>query len=131
MTSIFEKIETEVVSDVKVAIADIEQFFTTDVWPIMQAVFTYIEQNGGSDLLKIAENAFTAAVAGIETGTSVQGVTAAVVGTVIDEGKSAGIAIAEGAAQLAVSLAAAKVNSAAAPATTATAAVDTSDAPTS
>jgi len=109
-TSIFQNIENDVVMDVKTAVAEVEQFWSADVKPLFSAILTYIEQNGGADLLKIAENAFTAAVAGLETGTSLQGVTEAVVGTVLDEGKSAGIQIAEGAASLAVSLAAAKAN---------------------
>jgi hypothetical protein len=116
MTSIFQKIETNVVTDVETAVADVEQFWTDDVKPILSATLTYIEQNGGADLLKIAENAFSAAVSGLETGTSVANVTTAVVVTVIDEAKSAGIQVAEGAASLAVSLAAAQVNQAAAPA---------------
>jgi hypothetical protein len=115
-TSIFQNIENEVVADVKEAVAEVEQFWTDDVKPILSAVLTYIEQNGGADLLTIAENAFTAAVSGLETGTSAADVTTAVVATVIDEGKSAGIQIAEGAANLAVSLAAAKANATATPA---------------
>jgi hypothetical protein len=123
MTSIFQKIETDVVTDVQAAVAEIEQFWSDDVKPIMSATLTYIEQNGGADLLKIAENAFSAAVSGLETGTSVASVTTAVISTVIDEAKSAGIQVAEGAASLAVSLAAAQVNQAAnpTPAITATA----------
>jgi len=115
-TSIFQNIENDVVTDVKAAVAEVEAFWTDDVKPILSSVLTYIEQNGGADLLKIAENAFTAAVSGLETGTSAADVTTAVVATVIDEGKQAGIQIAEGAANLAVSLAAAKANSASTPA---------------
>jgi len=113
MTSIFTKIETAVVADVDTAVADLEQFFTQDVWPIMKAVFMYIEQNAGSDLLKIATNAFNAAISGLETGTAPASVATAVIGTVLDEAKSAGIQVAEGAAALAVSMAAAAVNSSA------------------
>jgi hypothetical protein len=114
MTSIFQKIETAVVTDVETAVADVEQFFTQDVKPILSATLTYIEQNGGADLLKIAENAFAAVMSGLETGSSVADATTAVVATVVDEAKSAGIQIAEGAASLAVSLAAAQANQAAA-----------------
>jgi hypothetical protein len=114
MTSIFVKIEQAVVTDVSTAVADLEQFFTADVWPIMQAVFTYIENNAGSDLLNIASNALSAALSGIEGGAPVASVASAVVGTVLSEAQSAGLQVAEGAATLAVSMAAAQVNQAAA-----------------
>lgn len=108
--SIFQKVEDAVVADAKDVVAELKSFWTNEAEPILSATLQYIEDNGGADLLKIAENAFTAAMNGLETGSSVQDVTAAVVGTVIDEGKSAGIAIAQGAASLAVSLVAAKAN---------------------
>jgi hypothetical protein len=110
MTSIFVKIEEAVVSDAEAAVADLEQFFTQDVWPVMKSVLTYIEQNGASDLITIAKNALNATLSGLETGTAPEQVAAAVVGTVVDEAKSAGLQIAQGAATLAVSMAAAAVN---------------------
>ena len=118
MTSIFQEIETGIETEAAVVITKIEQFWSADAAPILSAVLAYIEQNGASDLLKIAQNVFTAAIAGLETGTSVQNVTAAVIGTVVDEAKSAGIQIAEGAATLAVSLVAAQASQNAAPVVT-------------
>ena len=119
MTSIFTTIAADVETDAEAVLAKLEVFFTADVWPIVEAVFTYIEQNGGQDLLTIASNALSAAMSGLTTGTAPESVATAVVGTVIDEAKSAGIQIAEGAASLAVSMAAAAVNSAASASTSA------------
>lgn len=109
MTSIFTSIENGIVTDVDAAAAEVANFFTADVAPILQSVLSYIETNGASDLLTIAKNALNAALAGIESGTSVQDVTAAVIGTVVNEAQSAGQQIATGAATLAVSMAAAAV----------------------
>lgn len=113
MTSIFVKVEQAVVSDAQTAVADLEQFFSADVWPIMKAVLLYIEQNAGSDLLQIASNALKATLSGLETGTAPEQVAAAVIGTVVNEAQAAGLQIAQGAATLAVSMAAAAVNQAA------------------
>ena len=129
MTSIFTKIEQGLVTDVNAAVSDVEQFFSADVWPILQAVFTYIENNAGSDLLTIAKNALTAALSGIETGTAPEAVAASVVGTVVSEAESAGLQVAQGAASLAVSLAAAEVNQASAAQTPATPAATPEVAP--
>jgi len=117
MTSIFQEIVTGVETDAEAAAAKIATFFSADVAPILQSVLSYIETNGASDLLTIAKNALNAALAGIETGSSVQDVTAAVIGTVVSEGEAAGQQIAQGAATLAVSMAAAAVTQAAATAT--------------
>lgn len=111
-SSIFQSVETEVVADFDAAVSDVEQFFTADVWPIIKATLQYIETNGGADLLEIASNALNAAVSSIETGTEPEAVAASVIGTVVDEAKSAGIEIAQGAATLAVSMAAAQINQA-------------------
>lgn len=46
------------------------------------------------DWLQIAKNALNAALSGIETGTAPEQVAGAVVGTVLDEAKSAGLQIA-------------------------------------
>lgn len=115
MTTIFAQLENAVVADAEEAVTALENFFTADVWPIISATLSYIETNGGSDLLKIAENALNAALPGIESGAPVATVTTAVVGTVVNEAESAGIAIAQGAATLAVSMAAAAVTAAQTP----------------
>jgi hypothetical protein len=114
MTTIFKQLENAVVADADAAAAEIATFFTDDVAPIFQAVLSYIETNGASDLLTIAKNALNAALSGIESGTAPEDVAGAVIGTVVNEAEAAGLSVAQGAATLAVSMAATAVTQAAA-----------------
>ena len=121
MTTIFKQAENWIEGEVQTGIADIEQFFNADVWPIIKGTLTYIETNGQTDLLLLAKAAFSSLVGAAEgavaSGGNVAVVSAdaitAAVGTIVDQGKSMGQQIATGAATLALSMAAAEVNAAA------------------
>jgi len=125
MTTIFKQLENAVVADADAAAAEIATFFTDDVAPIFQAVLSYIEANGASDLLTIAKNALNATLSGLETGTAPESIAGAVIGTVLSEAQAAGLQVAQGAATLAVSLAASAVNQAATPVAAAPTTTDT------
>lgn len=119
MTSLFQKIEDlaeEIEVDVEQAFetawSDIEQFFTADVAPIIKGAFQYLENNGQADLLMIGKAAFNGAATAVATGGNVVDAVGAAIGTALDEAKSAGLKVAEGAAALAVSMAAAEFNNA-------------------
>lgn len=102
-----EKTGEEIAADFQAAWAHIEAFYTKDVKPIVSATLQYVETNGATELLKIAERVVSEAVAAVESGgiANLGEFLVGAAGTVIDEAKQAGITIAEGAAHLATSMA--------------------------
>lgn len=120
--SIFQNIEIVAEKDYETVVADfqaawghIESFYTKDVKPIVSSTLQYIETNGAADLLAIAKRVMAEAITDIEDGSFNLGqFIVAAAGTVIDEAKSAGIAIEEGAAHLATTMAYAEVQTSAA-----------------
>lgn len=100
MSSFLQKVEdlvaqgeTDVEKAFEIAWQDIKQFFAADVEPVMKAAFKYFQVNAVADAIKIGENAVGAF---LFSGGNIEAAAPAILGTVIDEIKSAGMAIAEG-----------------------------------
>ena len=101
------KLGTEIAADFQIAWANISEFYSVDVKPVIGATLQYIETNGATDLLLIGKNAVKTALADLENGIppDLGEFLASIAGTVIDEAKAADLAIAEGAAHVAAATA--------------------------
>lgn len=90
--SIFTTAET----DIEALWAELEAYFSADVWPIVKQTLLLIEKGGAEALL----NAATAAVTAVSAGTPFAEIVTAVEGTLTNSG----VAIVENAAATAIQL---------------------------
>lgn len=102
--SLFAKVNTEIVKDADEAWSGIQNVWNADVEPIIKSTFMYIEQNGAADIILIAKRVVSAGLTTLLSGGNILEALPAIAGTVMDEAKSAGIQIEQGAALLVTSM---------------------------